>query len=155
MKTLSSSSSRGCAGTVPPVKDHSQLLGDTGGENSSGRGGAGAEAAPGCGCVTATWDTRLAKRQQFRAGLPRLWLNIVQTVIHPSQVGSDPFLRSGQMNFTLKVTEKLFWAAESPFLIAVLCQGAAAAQQRQLKEVWPHRGIWEKLGLFCFHRVPP
>lgn len=44
----------------------------------------------------------------------------MQTVIHPSQVGSDLFLRSGQMNFTLKVTEKLFWAAENPLLISVL-----------------------------------
>lgn len=66
-----------------------------------------------------TRDIRLAKRQQFGAALPRLWLNIAQTVIHPSQLGSDLFHRSGQMNFTLKVTEKLFQAAENPLLISV------------------------------------
>lgn len=73
-------------------------------------------------------------------------------MIQPSQVGSDPFLRSGQMSFTLKVTAKLFWAVRELSPCFGACQGAGAVQQNQLKGFWAPK---EKLGLFFFHRVPP
>lgn len=43
-------------------------------------------------------------------------------MIHPRQVRSDPFLRSGHTNFILKVTGKFFWAAEKPLLIPELAR---------------------------------
>lgn len=60
VKPPSPASSRGCAGTVPPVKSPNQVLGDTGRENSSVRGVLSpaqrwcraAEAPPGRVCVT-------------------------------------------------------------------------------------------------------
>lgn len=115
---------------VPPVKGQKQVLGDAGRESSSGSSvlvlrHLQAVAVPqdvSCPRMPpGTWDSSLAQGQSS-AGLPRLGLNIEQTVIHPSQVGRDPSLRLGQMNFTLKVTEKLFWAAENLLLVSGLAR---------------------------------
>ena len=68
-------------------------------------------------------------------------------MIHLSDVRSDLFLRLGQMNFTLKVTYKLFWATLSPLCISVFTRKHGAAYSRKKAAIWGGFGLTEG----CWH----